>query len=169
MRFWTRSRPRHPALYWSIVFAICLPGAAPAVGQAAGSNEGAAADRSAGKDAQAKDGAGQGAPPRGDPGSTASATTRLRILVTGNTDKPIGNASVYVRYNTSGGFLHHDKMAEMDLKTNQDGSVKVPEIAQGKIMIQVVAPGWHTYGKWYDVDKSEEIISIKLELPPHWY
>jgi hypothetical protein len=57
----------------------------------------------------------------------------------------------------------------MDLKTNQDGSVKVPEIPQGKVMIQVVAPGWHTFGKWYDVEQPEQVISIQLEPPPHWY
>jgi hypothetical protein len=101
--------------------------------------------------------------------SADAPTTKLRILVTGTSDKPIGNASVYVRYNTAGGFLHHDKLAEMDLKTNQDGSVKVPAIPQGKVMIQVIAPGWHTFGKWYAVDKAEEVISIKLDAPPHWY
>jgi len=95
--------------------------------------------------------------------------TRIRIRITGNTDKPVSNASVYVRYPTSGGFLRHDKLAEMDLKSNQDGSVKVPEIPQGKVMIQVIAPGWHTFGKWYDVDQPEQTISIQLMPPPHWY
>jgi hypothetical protein len=139
-----------------IAFAICLPCAPRAAAQAVGSDQPSASEHPSAKDDQ-------------DAGSANTSTTKLRILVTGNTDKPIGNASVYVRYNTAGGFLRHDKLAEMDLKTNQDGSVKVPEIAQGRIMIQVVAPGWHTYGKWYDVDKSEQVISIKLELPPHWY
>src|SRR5271170_5234719 len=100
--------------------------------------------------------------------AASSGMTRIRIRITGNTDKPVSNASVYVRYPTSGGFLRHDKLAEMDLKSNQDGSVKVPEIPQGKVMIQVIAPGWHTFGKWYDADKSEQVISIKLEQPPHW-
>jgi hypothetical protein len=97
------------------------------------------------------------------------AMTKLRIVVTAGEDKPIGNASVYVRFNTSGGFLRHEKQVEMNFKTNQDGSVKVPEIPQGKILIQVIATGWHTYGKWYDVEKDEETITIKLVPPPHWY
>jgi hypothetical protein len=98
-----------------------------------------------------------------------SATTKLKIRVTGNNDKPISNASVYVRFYTSGGFLRHDKLAELDLKTNLDGSVRVPEVPQGKILIQVIAKGWHTYGKWYDIEKDEESVAIKLEPPPHWY
>ena len=101
--------------------------------------------------------------------STDQSTTKLRIRVTGDKDQPIGNASVYVRFYSSGGFLRHDKLEEMNFKTNQDGSVKVPEIPQGRILVQVIAKGWHTYGKWYDVDKDEESIQIKLDPPPHWY
>jgi hypothetical protein len=47
--------------------------------------------------------------------------------------------------------------------------VKVPEIPQGRILIQVIAKGWHTYGKWYDVDTDEQTIQVKLDPPPHWY
>jgi len=101
--------------------------------------------------------------------SAGPPTTRLKILVTDPNDKPVSNASVYVRFYSGGGLLHHDKLAEMDLKTNQDGSLKVPRVPQGKIMIQVVATGWHTFGQWYDVQKDEETISVKLAPPPHWY
>jgi hypothetical protein len=105
-----------------------------------------------------------------DKKSSTPGMVRLRIEVAGGADgKPIGNASVYVRYNESGGFLHKDKLAELNFKTNQDGSVKVPEVPQGKILIQVIAKGWHTFGKWYDVDTDEQTIQIKLEPPPHWY
>jgi hypothetical protein len=106
---------------------------------------------------------------KGNEKSSGQGTTRLRIQVTDGHDKPVGNASVYVRYYTSGGFLHREKLAELDFKTNQDGSVKVPEVPQGKILIQVIAKGWHTYGKWYDVEEEEESVPIKLEPPPHWY
>jgi len=111
----------------------------------------------------------QGATDKKDNKPSEPGMTKLKIRVTTDADKPLANASVYVRFYTSGGFLHHDKLAEMNFKTNQDGSVKVPEIPQGKILIQVIAPGWHTYGKWYDVDKEEEAIAIKLVPPPHWY
>jgi hypothetical protein len=111
----------------------------------------------------------QGSTDKNSSKSSEPAMTKLKIRVTSDTDKPIANASVYVRFYESGGFLHKDKLAEMNFKTNQDGSVKVPEIPQGKILIQVIASGWHTYGKWYDVDKDEEAITIKLVPPPHWY
>ncbi|HTW24205.1 MAG TPA: carboxypeptidase-like regulatory domain-containing protein [Candidatus Baltobacteraceae bacterium] len=101
--------------------------------------------------------------------TTDAGMTRLKIRVTDANDKPVGNASVYVRYYTSGGFLRHDKLEELNFKTNQDGSVKVPEIPQGKILIQVIAKGWHTYGKWYEISQSEQSVPIKLDPPPHWY
>ena len=156
MRFRFGSGARLIIMLSAIVFAVCLPGAADAAAQTTGSDAPATSDHPSPKDDK-------------DQNSSGITTTKMKIVVTGSTDKPVANASVYVRYYTGGGFLHHDKLAEMDLKTNQDGSAKVPAIPQGKIMIQVVAPGWHTYGKWYDVDKSEEVISIKLEQPPHWY
>ena len=98
-----------------------------------------------------------------------STTTKIHITVTDPSDKPVSNASVYVRYNESGGLFHKDHLAEMSYKTNQEGSLKVPEVPKGKVLIQVIAKGWHTYGKWYDLNKDDETVAIKLEPPPHWY
>lgn len=97
------------------------------------------------------------------------ATTRLKILVTNSDGKPVGNASVYVRFGETGGFLRKDKLAELSFKTNDDGTVKVPNIPVGKVLIQVIAKGLHTYGKWYDIAKNPDTIEIKLDHPTHWY
>jgi hypothetical protein len=111
------------------------------------------------------------APPKADKQAAPSdsSTIKIHITVTDPNDKPVANASVYVRYNESGGLFHHDKLAELSFKTNQEGSLKVPEVPKGKLLIQVIAKGWHTFGKWYDVDKDDQTIAIKLEQPPHWY
>jgi hypothetical protein len=112
---------------------------------------------------------------QGGKDKTADATpvddslTKLRLRVTNNQDKPVANASVYIRYNESGGLFHKDHLSEMNFKTNDDGSVKVPEVPIGRVLIQVVAKGYHTYGKWYDIAKDPDLISIKLDPPPHWY
>jgi hypothetical protein len=141
----------------TVTILVVFLGATIVFGQSGNSSQSAAPDQSgeANKSSNSKP---------TDPGMT-----RLKIQVTDANDKPVGNASVYVRYYTSGGFLHHDKLEELNFKTNQDGSVKVPEIPQGKILIQVIAKGWHTYGKWYDISQSEQSVSIKLDPPPHWY
>lgn len=96
-------------------------------------------------------------------------TTKITIQVSDPNDKPVGQASVYVRFSQTVGVFHKDKLAELDLKTNDDGSCKVPPIPQGKIMIQVVAKGWRTFGQWFDIEQDEETVPIKLQARPHWY
>ena len=106
-----------------------------------------------------------------DAGSRGQQTIKLHIIVTGGEkDSPVANASVYVRFSEESGLIRKkEKLAEMNLKTNQEGSVKVPPVPRGKVLIQVIAPGWKTYGQWYKLDKDEDMIKIKLERPPKWY
>jgi hypothetical protein len=98
-----------------------------------------------------------------------SKVVHLTIAVTGGEDKrPIDSASVYVRY-VEERKLYKDKKIEMNLKTNMAGVVHVPEIPHGKIMIQVIAEGWKTYGEYFDVNQTEQTINIALVRPPKWY
>ena len=123
-----------------------------------------------GQTGSSQGGSGASAEKADKPAKTSdSTTTKIRVIVTDEMDKPIANASVYVRFYQDGGFLKKDKLVELDLKSNQDGSVKVPEIPQGKVMVQVIAKGWHTFGEWFDVNKEEQTIPVKLKQPPHWY
>ena len=91
-------------------------------------------------------------------------TTRLRIEVTGgDANKPVDNASVYLRF-------PKEKKVELDLKTNQEGVARSPQIPQGRVLIQIVAPGWKTYGEYHDISESEQTIQIHLVKPPiKWY
>ena len=92
-----------------------------------------------------------------------NGTSRLRIEVTGgDNNKPVADASVYLRF-------PKDKKVELDLKTNQEGVTRSPEIPQGKILIQIVAPGWKTYGEYHDATESEQTIQIHLARPTRWY
>jgi len=96
--------------------------------------------------------------------SEKHGTSRLRIEVTGgDANKPVDNASVYLRF-------PKEKKIELDLKTNQAGVARSPEIPQGKVLIQIVAPGWKTYGEYHDVSESEQTIQIHLLRPAtRWY
>jgi hypothetical protein len=93
-----------------------------------------------------------------------NGTSRLRIELTGgDSNKPVADASVYLRF-------PNQKKVELDLKTNQEGLARSPEIRQGKVLIQVVAQGWKTYGEYHDVTESEQTIQIHLVKPPiKWY
>jgi hypothetical protein len=107
----------------------------------------------------------------GDQKQAAKAveTTKLTIEVTGADQKPVVEASVYVKFVE---VVKHgrDQKLELNLKTNQDGVTHSPEIPQGKVLIQIVAPGWQTFGQYYTTDSSEQTIQIHLERPAtKWY
>lgn len=99
----------------------------------------------------------------------AAATSRLTIKVTaGEKNEPVDSASVYVKY-IQEHKLRKDKRFEMNVKTNRDGIAHVPDPPKGKILIQIVAPGWKPFGKWYEVEDLSQPIQVHLEKPPRWY
>ena len=101
--------------------------------------------------------------------AAVSETVHLTIVITGGDDKkPVESASVYVKYVTER-KLGKDKKIEMNLKSNLSGVCHVPEIPRGKILIQVIAPDWKTFGEYYDLDQAEQTINITLVRPPKWY
>lgn len=97
-------------------------------------------------------------------------TTRLSIEVTGGDDKkPVPDASVYLKYVALTKHGKEEKV-ELNLKTNQEGVTHSPEIPQGKVLIQIVAPGWKTFGQYYDAQSDDQTIQIHLERPTtKWY
>ena len=112
--------------------------------------------------AQSKD----ATPPAADKPEVSNGKIKLTIALTGgDSKKPVENASVYVKYPEGG----KGKLVEMNLKSNMEGLCHAPEIPQGKFLIQVVAPGWKTFGEWYESKKETETINIELVRPKRWY
>jgi hypothetical protein len=110
--------------------------------------------------------------PSGPPPKAPAQTTeshRLTIEVTGG-DKavPVENASVYVKY-VEEHVIRKDKKLELNVKTNREGVAHVPEAPLGRALIQIIAEGWKTYGRWYDITDPHQVIKIRLERPPKWY
>ena len=97
------------------------------------------------------------------------AQTRITIEVTGG-DKsiPVENASVYVKF-IEEHSLKKDKKLEMNVKTSRDGIAHVPNAPMGRVLVQVVAEGWKTYGRWLDITDPKQTIKVHLERPPKWY
>jgi len=101
----------------------------------------------------------------------ASDQTKLQIVVTSPTGKPVDNASVIVKFvqGRSVSKFGAKIKKEWDLKTNQEGVAKIPAIPQGKILIQIIAKNYQTFGETYDVQEDEKTIDIKLNLPQAQY
>ncbi len=97
--------------------------------------------------------------------------TQLNVEVKTQSGRPIDRASVIVR------FLEGRSIAKLgkhirttfELRTNQEGQVRVPAIPQGKIRIQVIAKGYQTFGQIYDIKEEEKLIPITLNPPQQQY
>jgi hypothetical protein len=97
------------------------------------------------------------------------ATSRITIEVTGGDDNvPVENASVYVKYIEEHKILK-DKKLELNVKTNREGVAHVAGAKPGRVLVQIVADGWKTYGRWFDITDPKQTIKVHLERPPKWY
>lgn len=96
-------------------------------------------------------------------------TSRVTLEVTGGENSaPVENASVYFKYVEEHRIIK-DKKLELNVKTNREGLAHVPAAPLGRVLIQIVADGWKTYGRWYDITDEKQTIQIHLERPPRWY
>jgi hypothetical protein len=96
-------------------------------------------------------------------------TSRVTLEVTGGENSaPVENASVYFKYVEEHRIIK-DKKLELNVKTNREGVAHVPAAPLGRVLIQIVADGWKTYGRWYDITDEKQTIQIHLERPPRWY
>jgi uncharacterized GH25 family protein len=79
--------------------------------------------------------------------------TTLTISVKTQSNKPVDNASVIVKFVQGRNMakLGKSNTLEWEMHTNQEGSVKIPPIPQGKILIQVIAKNYQTFGQTIDV------------------
>lgn len=90
-------------------------------------------------------------------------TSRVEVTILRYDDgKPIENAAVIYH-------LEGDK-GNMELKTNEDGKSVIDVLPTGsKVLLQVIAKGYKTYGQEYDLDKPELKIAVKLKRPGQQY
>ena len=100
---------------------------------------------------------------RGRKYKSPPATTRIEVTILRNEDgDPIENASVIFH-------LLGDK-GNMELKTNEDGKTVIDVLPTGsKVLLQVIAKGYQTYGQDYEIDKPEMTIEVKLKRPGQQY
>ena len=113
-------------------------------------------------------------PPASSPEAKQGAPTpdpqsRITIEVTGGEkETPVENASVYFKY-IEEHKIKKNKTMELNVKTNREGVAHVPDAPLGRVLIQVLAEGWKSYGRWFDITDPKQNIKIRLERPPKWY
>jgi len=99
------------------------------------------------------------------------AMTTLRVEVKTLSEKPVDRASVRVKFIEGRSVIKLGKkiITSWEVRTTQDGTAKIPPIPQGKILVQVMAKGYQTYGQTYEINEAEKTIEVKLNPPQPQY
>jgi uncharacterized GH25 family protein len=101
----------------------------------------------------------------------AAPMTKLNVVVKTQSGKPIDRAAVVVRFIEGHSVVKLGKAIRttFEMRTNQEGEVKIPSIPQGKIRIQVIAKGYQTFGQVFDIADDEKTVDIALNPPQQQY
>ena len=88
------------------------------------------------------------------------------VVVKDYNGKPVRNAGVVLH-----SVGKHDKQDRggLELKTDADGKASFDGVPYGKLRVQVLAPGFQTFGEDYEIDQRTMEITIKLKRPEGQY
>jgi len=93
------------------------------------------------------------------------ATINFLVLRDEN-GKPIRNAAVVLHPVNDHG---KQERGGLELKTDPEGKAGYDGVPYGKLRIQVLAPGFQTYGDDYDVSQPNMDITVKMKRPGRQY
>jgi hypothetical protein len=93
--------------------------------------------------------------------------SELRFVVVRDFNgKPVRNAAVVLHpVNRKG----KQSRGGLELKTDNEGRTNIDGIPYGLLRIQVLAPGFQTFGGDYDINKPQLEITVKLKKPGGQY
>jgi hypothetical protein len=88
------------------------------------------------------------------------------VVIKDANGKPVRNAGVVMH-----GVGKHDKQDRggIELKTDADGKANFEGVPYGKLRVQVLAPGFQTFGEDYEINQPTMEITIKLKRPEAQY
>lgn len=103
--------------------------------------------------------------------TAAPPMTKITVHVTDVHDKPVPNASVIIRFISGHSVfkLGRGTKTEWEMRSGQQGQVTLPSIPQGKILVQVIAKGYQTYGENLDIDEEKKTVEVVLKPPQAQY
>ena len=88
------------------------------------------------------------------------------VVVRDYNGKPVRNAAVVLHpVNRKG----KQERGGLELKTDGEGRTNIDGIPYGPLRVQVLAPGFQTFGEDYKVDKATMEITVKLKRPGGQY
>src|ERR1017187_79721 len=88
------------------------------------------------------------------------------VVVRDSNGKPVRNAAVVLHPVSKKG---KQTRGGLELKTDNEGRTKIDGIPYGSLRVQVLAPGFQTFGEDYEINKPELEITVKLKRPGGQY
>jgi Carboxypeptidase regulatory-like domain len=88
------------------------------------------------------------------------------VVVRDYNGKPVRNAAVVLHPVNKKG---KQSRGGLELKTDGEGRTNIDGIPYGPLRIQVLAPGYQTFGEDYQIDRPELEITVKLKRPGEQY
>lgn len=99
--------------------------------------------------------------------STELKTALVNLIVVREANgKPVKNAEVVFHLVGKDG---KQKQEGLELKTHDDGKAEASGLPYGKWRVQVIAPGFKTYGQDIEVGQPSMELTIKLQKPTEQY
>jgi hypothetical protein len=96
-------------------------------------------------------------------GWASGPTAALNFLVVKDeSGKPVRNAAVVLHSVNAKG---KQERGGFELKTDSDGKTQFEGVPYGKLRVQVLAPGFQTFGEDYDIGEPEKEITIRMKRP----
>ncbi len=92
------------------------------------------------------------------------ADVKFEVLKADN-GKPVRNAAVVLHPVGKDG---NQSRKGSELKTDAEGKSRLA-VPYGKVRVQVIAPGFQTFGEDYILDQPDKVIVIKLNRPKDQY
>jgi hypothetical protein len=88
------------------------------------------------------------------------------VVVRDESGKPIRNAAVVLHPVDDDG---KQDRGGFELKTDPEGKASYDGVPYGKLRIQVLSPGFQTFGNDYDVNQPNMEITVKMKRPAKQY
>ena len=88
------------------------------------------------------------------------------LVIKDDNGKPVRNAAVVLHPVGNNG---KQERGGVELKTDLDGKTQFDGIPYGKVRVQVLAPGFQTFGEDYDVEQAKVSVTVKLKRPQGQY
>jgi len=88
------------------------------------------------------------------------------VVVRDITGKPVKNAAVVLHPVNKKG---KQSMGGLELKTDDDGKTWIDGIPYGQLRVQVLAPGFQTFGEDYEIRQPQTEITVRLKKPVGQY